>query len=163
MPPRPIRTAAAQQLYDAPATEGPSVPHLGEGEAWKSPSRGRLACPPRAFSWWLPAICFFSNSKLYPIFELLSDHLSKGQSHGHETTRAPASTASTTAASSHRRSPSAESVTRALFAWPPAWRGIVSNCKSRPARERCNQRIGCCSPVRCIALRTAALLYCFTA
>ena len=51
---------------------------------------------------------------------------------------------------------------RGRLAWPPAWRGIVNSCKSRPAREHCNQRIGCCSPVRCIALRTAALLYCCT-
>ena len=125
----------------------------------------RTAClPPPAFSSSLPD--FFSKSnyiKLSNCF-LLFGHLS----HGHETTSAPASTASTTtpgpitAASSRRRSPCAESATRALFAWPPAWRGIVNNCKSRPAREHCNQRIGCCSPVRCIALRTAALLYCCT-
>ena len=79
----------AQQHYDVPAKERASLPHLGEGGAWKSPSRGRLA-------------------------------------------------------------------------WPPAWRGIANNCKSRPAREHCNQRIGCCSPVRCNAVRTAALLYCST-
>ena len=54
---------SAQQHYDVPAKERASVPHLGEGEAWKSPSRGRLV-------------------------------------------------------------------------WPPAWRGVVNNCKSRPARER---------------------------
>ena len=80
---------SAQQYYDLTAKKRASVPHLGEGEAWKSPSRGRLA-------------------------------------------------------------------------WPSAWRGIVNNCKSRPTREHCNQRIGCCSAVRRIALRTAALLYCST-
>ena len=42
-----------------PAKERASVPHLGEGGAWKSPSRGRLACPPRAFSSSLPANFFF--------------------------------------------------------------------------------------------------------
>ena len=31
--------------------------------------------------------------------------------------------------------------------------------KARLAREHCNQRIGCCAPVRCIAPRTAVLLY----
>ena len=86
------RGAATSHPHSSTTTcrrkERPSVPHLGEGEAWKSHSRERLA-------------------------------------------------------------------------WPPAWRGIliVNNCKSRPARE---QRIGCCSPVRCIAIRTAALLDCST-
>ena len=75
--------SSAQQHYDVQAKKRASVPHLGEGGAWKSPSRGRLA-------------------------------------------------------------------------WPPALRGIVYNCKCRQAREHCNQRIGCCSPVRCIAQRTAA-------
>ena len=70
---RPV--PSAQQHYDVPAKERASLPHLGEGEAWKSPSRGRLA-------------------------------------------------------------------------WHPAWRGISNNCKSRPAREHCNQRIGCCSPIK---------------
>ena len=37
---------SAQQQYDMPANERPSVPHIGEGGAWKSPARGRLACPP---------------------------------------------------------------------------------------------------------------------
>ena len=55
---------------------------------------------------------------------MLFGHLSHVQSHGHQTTSAPAPTASTTtpgpitAASSRRRSPCAESATRALFAWP---------------------------------------------
>ena len=59
-----------------------------------------------------------------------------------------------------RRGGSAEIASRGRLAWPPAWRGIVNKYKPRPARGHCNQRIGCCSPVRCIALRTAALLYC---
>ena len=71
---------------------------------------------------------------------MLFGHLS----HGHETTSAPASTASTTtpgpttAASSRRRSPCAESATRALFAWPPAWRGIVNNIMANPAQPESN-------------------------
>ena len=40
---------SAQQHYDVPAKEWPSVPHLGEGGAWKLPSRGRLACPQPPF------------------------------------------------------------------------------------------------------------------
>ena len=50
---------SAQQHYDVPAKERASVPHLGEGEAWKSPSRGRLACPPPLFLSSLPAFFFF--------------------------------------------------------------------------------------------------------
>ena len=119
---------------------------------------GTARLPPPPFSSSLPASYFF-EPQLYYTFDA---------SWPLEPTSVPASAASTTApgpitaASSRRRSPCAESATRALFAWPPAWRGIVNNCKSRPAREHCNQRIGCCSPVRCIALRTAALLYCCT-
>ena len=41
---------SAQQHYGVPAKERASVLHLGEGGAWKSHSRGRLACPPPAFS-----------------------------------------------------------------------------------------------------------------
>ena len=72
----------------------------------------------------------------------------------------PASTASTTtpgpitAASSRRRSPCAESATRALFAWP-------NNGESRPAREHCNQQIGCCSLPG--VLLYVLLLHCCTA
>ena len=40
---------SARLRYDVPAKERASVFHLGEGVAWKSPSRGRLACPPRFF------------------------------------------------------------------------------------------------------------------
>ena len=50
---------SAQQHYGVPAKERASVLHLGEGGAWKSHSRGRLACPPPAFSSSLPAIFFF--------------------------------------------------------------------------------------------------------
>ena len=152
---------SAQQHYDVPAKERPSVPHLGEGEAWKSPSRGRLACPPPLFLRRCPL--FFFRTKLRPIIKL-SNCFSAFRSL--EPTSAPASTASTTtpepitAASSRRRSPCAESATRALFAWPPAWRGIVNLCKSRPAREHFNQRIGCCLPVRCRLLLYVLLLCC---
>ena len=37
---------SGQQHYDVPAKERPSMPHLGEGGNWKSPSRGWLAWPP---------------------------------------------------------------------------------------------------------------------
>ena len=145
-----------------PAKERASVPHLGEGGAWKSPSRGRLACPPPLFLRRCLLI-FFSNSNYIQLSNcfLATCHSSHGHSHGHETTSAPASTTSTTtpgpitAASSRRRSPCAESATRALFAWP-------NNGESRPAREHCNQQIGCCSPVRC-RLLLYVLLHCCTA
>ena len=142
-----------------PAEERASVPHLGEGGAWKSPSRGRLACPPPLFHRRCLLFFFFRTPTILT-FELLFGHLSHGQSHEHETTSAPASTASTTtpgpitAASSRRRSPCAESATRALFAWP-------NNGECRPAREHCNQQIGCCSPVRCM-LYVLLQVYCST-
>ena len=49
----------AQQHYDVPAKERPSVPHLDEGGAWNSPSRGRLACPPLLFLRRCPFFFFF--------------------------------------------------------------------------------------------------------
>ena len=55
---------SAQQHYDAPAKERPSAPYLGEGEAWKSPSRGRLACPPPLFLRRCPPFCFRFPTKL---------------------------------------------------------------------------------------------------
>ena len=50
---------SAQQHYDMPAEERASEPHLGEGGAWKSPSRGRLACPLPVFLRRCPLIFFF--------------------------------------------------------------------------------------------------------
>ena len=124
---------------------------------------GTARLPPPAFSSSLPAIFFFSNSNYIELSNrfLATCHLSHRQSHGHETTSAPASTASTTtpgpitAASSRRRSLGEESATRALFAWP-------NNGESRLAREHCNQQIGCGSPVRC-RLLLYVLLHCCNA
>ena len=99
----------------------------------RPPGDGSLA-PPCFF--FVAARCFFFPTPTILSFRIAFwplEHLSRGQSHGHETTSAPASTASTTtpgpitAACSRRRSPCAESATRALFAWTPAWRGIVNN------------------------------------
>ena len=52
---------SAQQHYDVPAKERASVPHLGELGAWKSPSRGRLACPPPLFLRRCPLFSFFGT------------------------------------------------------------------------------------------------------
>ena len=140
---------------------GRRCPTSARGERGnRPPGYGSLAPPPLDLRRCLLFFLFRTPTILN--VRIAFGHLIHGQSHGRETTSAPASTASTTtpglitAASNRRRSPCAESATRALFAWP-------NNGESRPAREHCNQEIGCCSPVRCIVLpTTAALLYCCT-
>ena len=71
---------SAHQHYDVPAKARASVPHLGEGGAWKSPPRGRLACPPPLFLRRCPLSFCFPNSKYIDVF----GHLS----HGHDNKRA---------------------------------------------------------------------------
>ena len=160
MPPRPIRTAALRHAGERTAVGAP--PRRGGSVEIALPGTARL--PPPAvlrrcllnFFFRTPNYILNFRIAFWPLGPWTQpwtrDHKRACVNSNH-TTPGP-----NTAASSRRRSPCAESATRARFAWPPAWRGIVNNCKSR----HCNQRIGCCSPVRCIALRTAALLYCCT-
>ena len=161
VPPRSIRTAELRRAGERTAVVAP--PRRGGSVEIALPGAARL--PPPLFLRRCPLFFFFRTPTVLN-FIIAFGHLNL--SHGHETTSAPASTASTTtpgpikAASSRSRSPCAESATRALFGWPPAWRGIVNNCKSRPAREHCNQQLGSCSSVRRIALRIAAMLCCCT-
>ena len=152
-----------------PAKERPSVPHLGEGEAWKSPSRGRLACPPLAFSSSLPATFFFSNSNYIKLLNCFlatwamdtamdtrpQARLRQKQAQQHQDQSQQRPAAAARRAQNRQRERFSLGLTMANAAQPES---IVTN-KSAAARLS-----GVCSTYcfRCIALCTAALLYCCT-